>query len=90
MNSQPRNAMENGKQPIHHQGHANAANIMAYFVQRAKIDFDQHGNDHHPNQQTDGKVDLGDFQLADSLEDLRQRLSQRDSRDDAKKTQRVR
>ncbi len=54
-------------QPIDKQGHPDAAYMLFDFVQRRKVNFDQHGNDHHPNEQAHWQIDLRYFPTANEL-----------------------
>ena len=50
-----------------------------------KINLEQHGNDHQPDQDRHRQIDLHDLHVADGLEWLRQKVTERDARDDAKR-----
>ena len=58
--------------------------MLADLLQRAEVDLQQHRNDHHPDQQADGKIDLGDLEAADGLKWSRERLTEEDAGYDAK------
>ena len=57
--------------------------MLANFMQGGEIDLDQHGNDHDPDQQPDGQVDLCEFHAADGLEQAGEQLTKRDPRNNA-------
>ena len=52
-------------------------------MQCAEIHFQQHRNDHHPNQQTHRQIDLRHFQMTDELKYARHELTERYTDDDA-------
>jgi hypothetical protein len=45
-------------EPVHQQGHADAAPMATDLRERGGIDLDQHRNDHHSDQHAHGEVDL--------------------------------
>jgi hypothetical protein len=67
MKIQPSSAIENGLTaqftkrvtPI-------PAPVPTDLLQRAEVDLQQHRDDHHPDQQADGKIDLRDLEPARS------------------------
>jgi hypothetical protein len=54
-----------------------------HLPERAKVHFDEHRNDHHPDQNAHRQVDLRDREMPDELEELREELTERDARHDA-------
>ncbi|MNN40679.1 hypothetical protein D3C81_1547610 [compost metagenome] len=56
-----------------------------HLAQCRKIDLQQHGDDHYPDQQANRQVDLRVFHAADGLEHVRHDLPQRNADDDAQR-----
>ena len=54
-------------------------------MQRAEINLDQHRDNHHPNQQTHGQIDLGHLHRAQSLKHRGHDLPQNHADDDAQR-----
>ena len=52
-------------------------------MQCTKVNFNQHGDDHDPNQQADGDVHWGDFDVAQALKNGGELLTQCDANDNA-------
>ena len=69
--------------PIDEQGHADAAPVLTDFAERGKVDLDQHGNDHEPDQGRHRQVDLGDFRRADRMKYAWREMAEDNARDDA-------
>ena len=60
-----------------------AAPVAADFVQGAEIHLDQHGDDHHPDEQADGQIHLRHLQATDGPEQPGGELAGDDAGDDA-------
>jgi len=54
--------------PIDQKGDADTLPVSAYLMQGTEIDFHEHGDDHHPYQQTDGDVDLRHFHASEHFD----------------------
>ncbi|MNP14625.1 hypothetical protein D3C76_1069580 [compost metagenome] len=54
-------------------------------MQGAKVDLEQHGDDHHPDEQPHRQVDLGHLHGADRLEQIRQSLPQTNAHQNAER-----
>ena len=61
-------------QPVDKEGDPNPLEMPLHLMQGAKIDLEQHGDDHHPDQQPHRQVDLGHLHGTDRLEEIRQPL----------------
>ena len=70
-------------QPVHKQRDTDAAAVHTQLAECAKVDADQHRNDHHPDEQTHGQIDAGDLDAADDLHHLWKSLAERDADHDA-------
>ena len=57
--------------------------MLTDFMQCTEVHFHQHGNDHHPDQQTDRQVDARNFDCAYCLESIREELSECDTDNNA-------
>ena len=69
--------------PIDEQGHSNAAPVLTNFAERGKVDFDQHRNNHEPDQSRHRQVDLGDFRRADRMKCAWRQMTEDNARNDA-------
>jgi hypothetical protein len=69
--------------PVDEQRDADAAPVLAHLVQRAEVDLQQHRDDHHPDQQGDRQVDLGDFHAPMAWKRRAAEMAERDADDDA-------
>jgi hypothetical protein len=69
-------------QPVYKEGHADTADVLLDRVQRAEIDLDQHRDDHYPDQQPHGQIDLSHLKSADALEHAGRELAQADAHHD--------
>lgn len=47
-------------QPVDADRYADAAAVLADLAQRGRVDFEQHGYDHEPNQHRSRQIDLRD------------------------------
>ena len=54
--------------PVDEQRDPDAAPVLPDLMQGTEVDFQQHGDDHHPDEQAHGQVDLRHFHGADGLE----------------------
>ena len=54
-------------QPVDAQRHAQAGALLIDLTNRAKVDLHQHGDDHHPDQQSHRDIHLSNFQSAHRL-----------------------
>ena len=62
MKIQPSSAIENGlTAQLMNSVTPMPRQCLRHFVQSAEVDAQQHRNDHHPDQQSDRQVDLGDL-----------------------------
>ena len=51
--------------------------MLPHLVQRTEIDFHQHRDDHHPDEQTDWDVDARNLEPPEQLRRLRRQLAKR-------------
>lgn len=65
------------------QGHADAAPVTTDLTQCGKVDLEEHGNDHQPDQHSHRQVDAGDLSRAYRLEHTRHKMAKRDAYNDA-------
>ena len=72
-------------QPVDEQSHADAAPVLFDLVQSRKINLHQHRDNHHPNQQPDGQIDLRDFHCAQLLKRCGHELPQNHTDHDAQR-----
>lgn len=71
--------------PVDEKRDGNAAPMGADFPQSAKIDLQQHGHDHQPDQKRDGQIDLGKFHSAEGLKGRRKKIAKQDAGGDAER-----
>jgi len=69
--------------PVDEQRDADAAPVLLDLRQGREIDLDQHRNDHEPDQNCDGHIDLGNFRRSDGLEHAGEQVSKGDAEHDA-------
>ena len=70
--------------PIDEERHADAA-PMLLTCQGGKVDLEQHGNDHQPDQHRNRQIDLGDFRRADDLKYRGEEMAERNAGGDAQR-----
>ena len=71
--------------PVDEEGDANALPVRPHLMQGAEVDLHQHGDDHHPDEQPDGDVNLGDLQPPKKLEGRRNPLAEPDAGQDTER-----
>ena len=59
--------------------------MFANFMQRTKVNLDEHRNDHDPDQKSNRQINLSDLHASNGLEHTWKELSECNSRNDAKK-----
>jgi hypothetical protein len=64
--------------------------VLLHLVERCEVDLKQHWDDHQPDQDRNGQVDLRDFELAQDLERPWEPMSERDPMMIQRNTQTVR
>ncbi len=69
--------------PVDEQRHPDTLRLGTDLAQRCEVDFQQHRDDHHPDQQADRQIHARDFQCRDPASEAGQRLSERDAGPDA-------
>jgi len=72
-------------EPIHEERDPDALYMAPYLSQGAKVHLHQHWDDHDPDEQTHGQVDLGDREAADEMKDAGEKLPEGNSHDDTEK-----
>jgi len=70
--------------PVDEQRDADAPPVPTDLPKRGEVDFQKHGNNHQPDENGDGNIDLGNLGGADSVEQCREKMPQSDARDNAK------
>jgi len=70
-------------QPVDEQRHADAPQVLTHPRQRAEVHLQQHGDDHHPDEQAHRQVDPRHLQRAHGAGRARQPLAERNARHDA-------
>ncbi len=59
--------------------------MLADLAERGKVDLDQHGNDHEPDQGRHRQIDVGDFHRADRMKYAWRQMAEDDAGDDAQR-----
>src|ERR1700733_3588795 len=72
-------------EPIDEERDADAAPVSAHLSERPEIYFDEHRNDHHPDQNANRQVHLRDREMPDELKEGGEELAERDARHYAEK-----
>jgi hypothetical protein len=84
MKIHPSSAIENGlTAQLMKSVTPNAARMRPDPAERGEVDLQQHRNDHHPDEDADRDVDLGDFERRDRPGQARHQRSEDDAGDDA-------
>ena len=72
-------------QPVNADRHRDSAPMLLDLPKRAKVDLEQHRDNHEPDQHGDRQIDLGDRRRANGVEDGGYRLTEDNARDDAER-----
>ena len=84
MKIHPKSAMEKGfTSQLTKSVTPDALDVVAHLTERPEIHFHEHRNDHHPDQDADRQVHLGNREATDCLKNTGQELAERDADDDA-------
>ena len=84
MNSQPNNAMEKGLTPqFTNRVTATPRQCSTHALDLFEIDLEQHRNDHQPDQDRNGQVDVSHFHATDRMKERGHDLTQSDAGKDA-------
>ena len=71
--------------PVDEKRHADATPMLANSMKGAEVDFQQHGDDHQPDQDRDRKIDLGYGGAPEKLERHRNQAAQGEPGQDAER-----
>ncbi len=72
-------------QPVDADGGGNAAPVLPDLAQCRRVDLQQHGHDHQPDEDGDRQVDLCHGRIADRVEQAGRDLTQGDADDDTER-----